>query len=261
MKKTVLIFGIFALIVSGCNQIMKGQVETLDVTEGISREQEEDFDSALLGTILKQLHISVKECDYELITQKELPYMKSNSVFVIPQIVYIDEDDTKVFDAYIVIVENETGKIIHHFYEKEAWTSDAIRLDNIEIDTAPYRLNKNTRAFGIRLKYIGSTRPNPYASTEISLFIPRENSLVRILKDYKIYEFGGEWDTNCEGGFSTTESIFIMSNEQTNGFYNIEVKSTITDAVNELIDDDCIEEKTVTQNIQTLRYVNGNYIQ
>ena len=262
MRKLIFILGIFAFIASSCKQTATAQIETLDVVEETNHDviEEEDSDF-LLEKILKQLHISAKERELELITQKELPYMKGNSVFVIPKIVNGDEYDVEIFDVYVLIVENETGKIIRNFYEKEGLVSDAVHLENIEIDTAPYRLNSETRAFGVRVNYRGSSRSNPYSSEEISLFIPRgDSSLARVLKDYKIAGFGGEWDTNCEGAFTETKSVLIMSNQQTCGFYNIEVKSTITDTVNELTEEnDCDYEETVEYDSQILRYIDGEY--
>ena len=252
---------IFAFIVSGYKQVAKA--ETLDVAEGIINEQEEDL--GLLLAILNQLNISATEYELECVAQKELPYMKGHSVFVIPKIVKIDDTEyyaATTLDVYILIVENETGKIIHHFYEKDSGGEYAVYFEHIEIDTAPYRLNNDTRAFGVRVSYNAHSRLHPYLREEISLFIPYGNLLVRVLKDYGIDGYRGEWDDHCEGEFIRTRSILTMSKEQTNGFYNIDVESTIENTVISLFDEDgwdCDTEETVTQSSQTLRYIDGEY--
>ena len=265
MKRILFILSIVTLFVSACGQATKKQAETVVVTETtnnevVLNEQEENSDFVLLDKILEQLNISANEYDYELMAQKQLPYMKSHSVFIIPKIVDKDEYDGKTFDAYILIVENETGKITNKFYEKESWISDAVRLENIEIDTAPYRLNDDTRAFGVRVKYTGSSRANPYASEQISLFIPHEDALVRVLKNYEIAGFRGEWDTNCEGEFTDKKEIFVIGEDKTNGFNNIIVKYTYTTQTNTKVDDNCIEKEEVEQGKKMLRYTDGEYL-
>ena len=212
------------------------------------------YDTSIFQNILKQLNISEDECETDLAVQKQLPYMQGYSAFVIPKIVEQGEG-YKIFDVYILIVENETGKITHKFYQEEGWISDAISLENIKIDTARYRLNNDTRAFGVRCFYTGNSRPNPYSSEEISLFILRENTLVQVLNNYRVNEYRGDWNMDCDGEFIETKSVLAMSNEQTNGFYNIEIKSTIT----ETIRDECVDEVKVRQETKTLRYINGEY--
>ncbi len=241
MKKRIFIFILFTTIISN----------------GYSNDNDR-YDVAIFQNVLSQLNISENECEINLLTQKQLPYIKGYSVFVIPKIGEGD-DDFKIFDAYILMIENETGKITHKFYQEKAWTSDAVRLENIEIDTAPYKLNNNTRAFGVRCFYEGSSRPNLYASEEILLFIPREKSLVRVLKDYIITEYHGEWDTNCEGEFTAKKGIFVIGENKTNEFYDIIVKNTYTTQTNTKVDDDCVSIEETSQSKETLQYVNGEY--
>ena len=163
------------------------------------------------------------------------------------------------FDAYILLVENNTGNIKYKFFETNAWTSDAVVLLSIEIDTAPYFLSKNIRGFGVRVNYTGSSRPNPYSKTDFSMFINEGNLLKRVLKDFPISEFHGEWDTNCEGEFETIESSIVIDKVKTNNFSNLIIKQNITEEKNRKIKDDCIEKKVSKSKTITLKYNKKEY--
>lgn len=221
-------------------------------------ENSEGEASLYLDAVLNQLDIKLEDCYKGFITEKVLPYSTDMTVMVIPKIAH-SEDDFWVLDAYIVIIDNNTKNIVHKFYEKDAWTSDAIMLNSISIDTAPYRLNETIRAFGVRLSYANNSRPNPYSESLLSLFIPDGDKLVRVLKDYPVDTYHGDWDTRCAGEFTSVETVLIMSDKQTNGYNNIIAKGTITTEINKPNGDDCDSEQSSKNTTETLRYEDGQY--
>lgn len=201
-----------------------------------------------LNTVLKQLKIKKSEVHEKFFTQKILPYDKSRSVLVIPKYDINEQDneghDYFVLDAYIVVIDNVTGKIICKFIEPNAWTSDAVMLNSVSIDTGLYHLNKTTRAFGVRVDYNGSSRPNPFSETHLSLYVADKNSLKQVLKNYSISRSRGEWDTNCAGEFEDRNSTFDIDKMQTNNYNNIIVKSTIVKSISTPTIDDCVSKET-----------------
>lgn len=213
-----------------------------------------------LKSVLLQLNIKEADCFEELVVEKVIPYAQETSVLVLPRIVEQDEEGNMTFDSYILIINNKSGKIINKFFEKKAWFSDAVRLDAIGLDFAPYKLNESTRAFGVRLSYSGSSRPNPYSETLLSLFIPSGDSLLRVLKDCSMSSYHGDWDTNCNGNFTSEENVLILSENKNNGFKDLIVKSTITNITNIPVKDDCKEEKKVEKPVfKVLKYSNNEY--
>lgn len=165
-------------------------------------------DSIIIDNVLSQLKIQLSDCYSDLIVKKNIPYAQDKSVLVIPEIIEKSEDFFSC-DSYILVINNETGEILNKFYESNAWISDAIRIDQISIDFAPYKLNSKTRAFGIRVLYKGSSKPNPYENEEISLFVPKDSALIRVLRNFSISSISGEWDTNCEGKFTAEKKVLI----------------------------------------------------
>jgi hypothetical protein len=216
-----------------------------------------------LNTVLKQLKIKNSEVHEKLFTQKILPYDKSKSVLVIPKYDINEQDneghDYFVLDAYIVVIDNATGKIICKFIEPNAWTSDALMLTGISIDTGLYHLNSTTRAFGVRVDYTGSSRPNPFSETHLSLYVTDKNSLKQVLKNYSISRSGGEWDTNCAGEFEDRNSTFDIAKVQTNNYNTIIVRSTIVKSISTPTNDDCVSKETTKKATSKLIFNGKEY--
>lgn len=207
---------------------------------------------------LKQLGIADSACHFGLVAEKVIPYSPSQSVIVIPKLIEKDED-IFVCDLYLVIVDNKTGSVVNKYHESEALVSDAIRIQSISIDFAPFKLNATTRAFGIRVLYEGDSRPNPYEREDISLFIPKGDKLINILKNYAISSITGEWDTNCEGQFVSEKKILIMANKVTNMYFDIIVKQEVTTTKNTMVDGECKDTDTVDHHTSILKFDNSTY--
>lgn len=186
-------------------------------------------DSTLLSNVLQQLRIQKEEVNLDLCVHKRLPYDANKMVVVIPK--YVEKGDGfTVFDAYVLVVDAASGKILHKYYRPRAWTSDAIRLTDITVDTGLYELNNTVRAFGIRTHHITSSSMNGYARTYLSLFIPDGKKLRRVLKSYPIKRTNGEWGfNNSEENYSkkVKSKIIIDQDHQYSGFHDLILKSEI----------------------------------
>jgi hypothetical protein len=200
----------------------------------------------LLTKVLKQLNLKETDILEELYAIKTIPYNESLTILAIPKITKQEIDssnnDYYEFDLYVLVVESASGKIKNKFFEQDALTSDAIVLNSLEIDTGLYFLDKNIRAFGIRVNYRGSSGPNPYSKTDLSLFINDKNSLKRVLENYPISEYHGEWNMNCFGEFETIESTIDIDKTKSNNFFNLKIKQKIINQINTKFKDDCIDK-------------------
>ena len=97
---------------------------------------------------------------------------------------------------------------------------------------------------------------DPYSNDEISLFIQKDDKLERVLKNYSIKNFHGEWDSVCDGEFKEENKTLIISKEIKNNFSDIIVSNKITIQKNKLIQNDCTE-KIRTFNKKTILKYNG----
>jgi len=213
----------------------------------------------LENTVIKQLKLNPNNIAKALIVHKELPNTLNETIIVVPEIVDKGEQYFEL-NSYILIVNNVTGKIIHQYFESSKtnnWVSDAIKLVEITIDTAPYNVTDGIRAFGIRVRYVGSSQANPYENETISLFIKLENTLKNILKNYDVMNSRGEWDTDCAGEFIDENKVLIISKKLTNTYVDILVKSKIIESKSYIDENGDCESKDKITRIKTVLKFDG----
>lgn len=213
--------------------------------------------SELLDKVLANLQIDKEMVETYLCAEKVLPYDTDFSVMAIP---VIPKDDEYSYDGYVLVVENETGTIRNKYYQPNLWTNDAFRLDNITIDTAPYRLNSDVRAFGLRLSRQNNSRISPASVQDITLYIPKGDTLVDVLNNFTISQYNGSWDGNCEGSFTDTEGIILLDKETTNGFCNLRIKFTDLITTNYVDESgECDYTEKTEYRTQVLQFIDGKY--
>lgn len=233
-------------------------ITLLIVCQMALRTHAQTTNPANIDKVLAQLKIKREDCYNDLAVEKVIPFSPGKSVIVIPRITEKTESSFSC-DSYILVIDNHTGTIMNKFFEPNAWTSDAVRISHIDLDFAPYKLNPTTRAFGIRVLYEGSSRPNPYENEELSLFIIKDRMLKRVLKNFSISRITGEWDTRCEGQFITEKKALVISGKATHNYKNIVVKNKITTTSKKLVNDDCVDENTSEFKTSILRYDSKEY--
>ena len=232
-------------------------------TDGILKELSSE--EVLVDKVIRQLELRYDKVNTHLLVTKVNPANTQETIMVIPEYAEIDEDEIYFeLNSHIVVVTNLTGDIIHHYFESSktnGMVSDAVRLSEITIDTAPYIVAKNARAFGVRVNFYGLSKANPYSKETISLFVKSGNTLKKVLHNFDVMEYGGEWDTNCAGAFIGTKKILILSKQVTKGYYDIIVKEKITETINyENEEGDCDTKEKITSNSGRLLFDGKTYI-
>ncbi|MDC6384662.1 hypothetical protein PP180_04765 [Muricauda sp. SK9] len=235
-----------------------GKIEALD-----SRSLSETLtDYTMVLSVLKTLGLHPLEVKTDLIVSKTWNQYPGSEIVVIPEIVDEGEHFFEL-NTHIAIVDNQTGNITHRFFESvktNQWVSDAVVLKEIKIDTAPYQLSEEKMAFGIRVHYYGMSRANPYENETLSLFVKSGGSLQKVLTNYSVIDYGGEWDTNCQGEFMRTGGTLILSEERTNGWFDILAKSKITKTKNEENENgECVATETTSTETIVLKFNGEEY--
>jgi len=217
---------------------------------------------ALVDNVLTELQLSWIQTKTNLITTREHMENPNETIVVIPEIV--DESEQYfTLNSHIVIADNRSGKITHKYFESpqtNEWVSDAIALTEIELDTVPYNVAEDKVAFGLNVSYFGSSRVNPYSNKTLSLFVKSGDNLIKVLSNYSIKDYSGEWDGDCNGEFIEKESIIALSNKKSNGYYDllIEKKFTYTKNVED-IKGECLGTETYETKKTTLKYNEWRY--
>lgn len=220
--------------------------------------------NVLVSKVLNQLKLPHERCYCDLAVIKQLPFGKKDTVVVIPEISSMEENGD-VFDlnSHILVVDTKTGKIKSSYFESartNGWTSDAMRLEEISIDTGRYMLTNTYRAFGIRVKYVGSSRVNPWVNQTLSLFLPKGKKLKPVLKNMDVYKYHGEWDGICSGYRIMHDSQLKMVPQLTNGYRDIVLTTRSQKDESGKKHGDCIELIAIKDiNIERLRYTSDGY--
>lgn len=217
--------------------------------------------NSLEEKIKKELNFN--DNDYFSFDLKQLPDNPKLSLVAVTK--YVGKPEEGGFDCelILVLIETNSQKIIYKYVDKTKFSSDAIRLSSVTLDMANYSVSKNLRAFGVRSSYEGSSRANPYSNENMMLFIIQENKIHKILPDFEMSAFHGEYNMDCNYENEESNSFFIMQKEKSNGFYSILVKTkaSITKAIPSKTDEnDCVETVTeIKPTYKKLIYKNGIY--
>lgn len=220
--------------------------------------------SALLVSALQQLSLKEKDINMNLFVEKVLPNDNAKSVLVLPKYSTrkVDEYGYEflIMDAYILVVDNQSGKILYQNIEKNAWTSDAIEIQSVTIDTGLYILGQGKRAFGVRVYAKNGSNVNPYIEEKLSLFVVDDSKLKKIINDMMIYRYGGESGLDCAGDMNSESMIITIDDKhQTNSFNNLRLKTTETNTVSKLVKGDCQSKETKKQTVTILKYNGKEY--
>ncbi|VVO36397.1 hypothetical protein [Pseudomonas fluorescens] len=163
-------------------------------------------------------------------------------------------------DLGVMVFDSKTNTIVGVSREIDALKGDAIHNTGIEIDTASYRLNRDTLAFGIRTSWRGSSQPNPYSSESLRLYIAHDKSLVSVLSGLNVHEYSGEWDTRCAGEFTTRDMIMIMM-QSGRPYADLLIKEKTTKVLSREAAEGCKDVLQKTEEKKyVLKYERGRYL-
>ncbi len=203
---------------------------------------QEFSEKEIINKVVTALKVNEKNLLADKICLKVIPNQNDKVIVVLPVISNRDPECEECFDIdNNLLVWNKNTKSIESKYIKKAeWTSDALRFDELKIDTGLYYLNKNTRAFGIRYSYNGSSSVNPFSSNSINLYYFKNNQIVEVLHDFELEKSNGDNGGGCENAsFETSKSVFVINDKLTDKFNDIVVKTKFKDY---FYDADCDKE-------------------
>lgn len=177
-----------------------------------------------------------------------------------PDPVYGATETVGVYDLGLSLRASSDSQPLATFHQPAAFSVDAIALDELKLDTARYKLAPQLQAFGVRVRFKGSSRVNPLDETWLSLYVKEGNTLRPVMDRLVVYEYGGEWDGNCAGERYETSRTLELAKTSTHGYADLIVKTISSSTVGSGEREVC-ESKTVTQKpvLTTIRYDGKKY--
>lgn len=202
-----------------------------------------------------------RQLNTEMAVCKVSPADASQTIAVLPMAQPGPDDDDVVYDVDVLVASSDTGTVAAHIFEQGAIISDAIRLRGIAIDTARYQLAPQTRAFGVRVDYEGSSRVAPSGDTTLDLYVLDGNTLRRVLADLTTNTQSGEWDGNCAGTFTDISRVLSIGSSAANGYATLQLAEKRVDSISKPSKSDCAtREKPAIRTRYNLKYDGIRYV-
>ncbi|MBC3775079.1 hypothetical protein [Pseudomonas sp. SWRI99] len=171
-----------------------------------------------------------------------------------------DDEDVGVFDLDLAIVNASDAKPIATYRKPGAYNSDAIRFDDLRIDTGRYWLASDVRAFGVRSKFAHSSRAMPYEKTDLALYIREGNELRPVLEGLVVYKNNGEFTGDCDGYVKQVRRTVEIGPASHHGLADLLVISNGTRVKNTRSGKECLSKTThLKQTRITLTYDGEQY--
>lgn len=172
--------------------------------------------------LFEQLDLSMDSLKLELLASKEHPDDKGLTIWCFPHLTEYDCDgECWISDLFVVLTKSDKEIVAYNRFES-ALISDAVYPTNIWVDTAPYYISQNERAFGIRIEFSNNSRATGYSGEEFLLMIAHDHNVRQLLKVNSktsvAYGGGDCQDTEVHH----QESLFMIDKEHViNDHYSI----------------------------------------
>ncbi|MDP9942625.1 hypothetical protein [Ectopseudomonas alcaliphila] len=158
-----------------------------------------------------------------------------------------ENDDFGEADLQVLVLDNARQAFVARLVEPNRLDWDAIQVDELTFDTAPYRLRGDDLAFGVRISRRNSSRVNPFHEIRLHLYELDAQHLRPLLGELPVALFWGEWYTNCTGEFSETQGVVIITERVGNmGYRDLWLKNTRVERRMAPVDGECqtVEQST-----------------
>ncbi|MGJ7563460.1 hypothetical protein ACSFBM_06335 [Variovorax sp. GB1R11] len=225
-------------------------------------------ESGLAERMHAKLHPN-RPLDERLAACKIWPAFPGRSIVVLPMPRETTDRGAKVFDLEIVLIQRpdngntERDTVIGRLMQPEALDEDATTsIQDIRIDTSRYVLSSEARAFGVRVRYRGTSAPgSPLASETVRLYVHHGKQFRQVLQEVELDHDNGGWDATCTGHFEKLRTMLSVGKAVSNGFADLQLSRTLVQSRAQQEEDQGCVEKTLPAKFSavTLRYDGERY--
>lgn len=212
--------------------------------------------------ILKQAKLGL---DQGLIADCKVLPQQHNRALVIFQQGDPDEaeysDEGQSYQLHLLTADIQQKKLVDHYTDPVSYTSDALRLESISIDTAAYQLQADLRAVGLRINFHGSSSVNPYRYTLLNLYDLKRHK--KLLNNLRVNLSHGENDGRCNAENHSRTSSVVLHNTQHHGLFDLRINTKEENEVFQFSkkDNNCVRVKrSENKRSHQLQYNGKNYV-
>lgn len=212
-------------------------------------------DEAFTDAILKQTRLD--NMPGQLADCKLLPQQPDRAVLLYQQAIE-DPDNPEQAVAYrihLFTADTQRSLMLDHYIDADEYTTDAVVLSNMSLDTAAYQLQPQLRALGVRIDYQGSSRVNPYNYTLLNLYNLGRHK--KLLNNLRVNLTRGENDGRCNADDHSRSSTVVILNTQHHVMADLRINSKEANEEYRQIKDDCKQVKYSENNRSHILKFNG----
>lgn len=190
------------------------------------------------NSILKQAHLTSPQG--LLADCKVLPQQQDQALIVYQQgelDINEDSEHAQSYQLHLLTADIQQQKLLDHYIDPNSYTSDAMMLQDIRIDTAAYQLHPKLRAIGLRINFANSSSVNPYSYNILNLYDLKNHR--KILNNLRVGLDQGENDGRCNADNHSRSSVLIVLNTQHQGMFDLRVNSKEQNESYRWVNDDC----------------------
>ena len=200
--------------------------------------------------------------DERLAACKAWPAFPGRIVIVLPMPRPSDDPGAKVYDLEVLLVQRpdngntERDTLVSRLFQAEAMDEDGVAIQEIKVDTARYVLAPDARAFGLRVRYRGTTHADAFASETLRLYVAQGGKLREVLQEIELDSDSGEWNADCTGRFRQLRTMLSTRPGRNGAFADLVLSRTRTQSRAQVQDDGSCAEKAQPPQYSTvvLRY-------
>ncbi|MEJ8800958.1 hypothetical protein [Pontibacter sp. H249] len=211
-----------------------------------------------LAWVIEELKLDKDSVLLDLAAVKRYPASVDLTIVCIPSIVEYADEDFWTADVYVALVNKRSKKIISQNF-KRGLSADAISPSKIWIDTAPYTISPNERAFAIRIEAKNNSRAASFSGEQFWLMLAKAEKVERLLQldsETSISYGGGD----CESTeIHKQKSTFVLSDKLNDkGYFDLVEKINYQHF---FLTEECEDGKKETKNFKnTFKYKEGQYL-
>uniref|UniRef100_A4XZT5 Uncharacterized protein n=1 Tax=Ectopseudomonas mendocina (strain ymp) TaxID=399739 RepID=A4XZT5_ECTM1 len=155
-------------------------------------------------------------------------------------LVRAEHDSHGEADLEVLVLDNARQTFLARLIEPNQLDWDAIYVDRLALDTAPYRLRGDDLAFGVRISRRNGSRMNPFAEAELTFYELQEQGLRSLMGALVVESFGGERDDDCIASFGEAKGVLIVTGKVgRDGYRDLLFKRTHTGRRMVTVDGEC----------------------
>lgn len=178
-----------------------------------------------------------------------------------------DASAAKVYDLEVLLVQrpdngnSERDTVIGRLFQAEALDEEGVAIQEILVDTGRYVLAPDARAFGLRVRYRGTTRGDTFASETLRLYVAQAGKLREVLQEVELDNESGEWNADCTGHFRQLRSMLSVRPNRNSAFADLVLARTVAQSRGQMQEDGSCAEQAQPAHYGTvvLRYDGERY--